>query len=580
MLVGSVGAAALAASLLAPPAQAHTGYSVPTESSSMDATVTATDGTTIQVRVIKPSSGGPFPTVVMKGGTGATRCANFDYMTRGELASFGYAVIGMQGRGMPGKAEAGTCVGGNQAADINDAINDSGSDWYGPKDVQDVKDVITWATAQSYVDDDAIGFAGHSHDAGLAYLLASQDTRVKAIVVNSGLSLGLKGNNVAAVSNKPQAAHAVQPMGFTPWAQGVGLGYDPAVVDNMTRWNRAAFTVNTPATAVRTWHEDRTVVDDDAAVDKAGDLSGPAVFVGHGWFDMAISAENAIQAYNKLPTGKKYLYVGTCHGHGNPCLTNNRAWLLAKVHAFLDKYLRGTAGSLGGPIFYAVPPADEMRSMKHGSGPTDGWTVTESTSATWPPAVTSTSVYLRANNVLGAAPTTNEAADVITSPNQTAILSDYCVGLVKAMSSNPTWEIQNPSGEYVQYTSDAFAGNIKVLGLDADIYASSTTDRLQLYVEVTELDPSQTDPAKAEIRLSDASQVVVVPTSYGQTAGTKVRFQFKPVSKAWTFKAGNKLRIRVHSNFKQTRAVEPVPASYSIHHTTTEPSRIVLHWTP
>lgn len=553
-LTGVLGLGVLLLGLWVPVADAHTGFTVGPDDATVDSTVTGTDGTTIKVRVIKPTSGGPFPVVIYKGGTGATRCPDLDIMSRAELASFGYAVVGMTGRGMPDKTLAGNCNGGNQAADINDSLNDSGSDVYGPNDIQDIKDVITWASAQTWADASNVGYLGHSHDGALAYFIAKNDSRVKAVVADAGLSLGLKGGNVAAVSNKPTPSMFGLTMGYSPFGSGIDVNYDPAVLDNMTRWNRSKFLRTTPSAAVTAWMNDRTVVDDDSAVDKAHLITTP-VFITHGWLDNYISPENAIQAYNKLPTGNKYLYLGACNGHGNPCLTANKAYIKGKVHAFFDKYLKGTAGSIGGPIFYAVPPLNPLT--------TDNWTVTESTSATFPPATTNTPIYLRTGGVLSdTAPTTAEAADTISAPNQTSPIDDFC---------KPSL-VPKP-GEFATYTSPPLGQNTKMLGLDADLYLSSTQDRLQVFVYVSEV-----APGGVETPLWALPQEVVVATSYGQAAGTHVHFQFKPISWGWTWTQGNQIRIKVSSNLSFYYAAEPVPATYSIHHTATEQSKIVLHW--
>lgn len=573
--VAMVGLASLAGPGVTP-AQAHTTSGISADNASADYTVTGTDGTTIKIRALYPTDTAPqngWPVVIVKGGTGASRCPDLDFLSRATLAGYGYAVIGMTNRGFPDKNLAGQCTGSSQADDIADSLNDSGSDWTGPNDIQDVKDVVSWAQNQTTIptDDNNIGFAGFSHDAQLAYLIAKNESRIKAVLTDAGLSIGLKGDNVAQVSNKPTAAWAGLVLGYAGYGLGVGANYDPSTVQNISLWQRSRFLHTTPATSVTTWMNDRTVVDDNSSVDKAHLITTP-MFITHGWFDKYINPENAVQAFNKLPTGNKYLYLGSCAGHGNACLANNASFLRGKVHAFFDKYLKGTAGSIGGPIFYAVPPADEIRNSAYGSGPTDNWAVTESTATSFPPSTTNVSLYLHSSGcpsncvrtIDTVAPTTAETPDNISAPNQTSALDDYC-----------TANFPGGSNDVVTYTSGAISSNSKMVGVDADLYVSSSTDRMQVYAGIYEVD--ETKPAgQQEIPLWRGSQTVVVPTSYGDTPGTKVRFTFRPSTVAWTWKTGNKIRIKLFSNWRPYFAAEPVPGTYTIHHSSTYPSKFTM----
>lgn len=567
----------IGAAPLLPPFQQASALTVTTDDATADDNVTATDGTNIRVRVLRPTTGGPYPAIIIKGGTGANRCADMDFVSRNYLASLGYIVIGMTGRGMPGKAEAGSCTGANQADDITDQINDSGSDWYGPNDIQDVKDVVTWASGKSYVDSTKIGFIGHSHDAGLAYLLAAADSRIDAIVPVSGLTMGMKGDNVAAVNDHSGAVPVLQANGFNTWGLGVGLNYDGATTTNMNLWWRSKFLGTSPAGSVTTWQNDRTVVDDNNSVDKAHLLTTPT-FITHGWYDANISPENAIQAFNKLPVNNKYLYVGACSGHSSPCLTNNATWLRNKVVDFLAKYLKGSAVSLGGPLFYAVPPAEERRS---GSGPYDSWTVNSSSNTSWPPTSSTLDLFLRTGGNLGSVPTTTEAVDTLSNPNQISAFDESCllqeIGKLKDGSGGgPNYLPQFGAGETQTYTTAAFAGNTTLVGFDADIYLKSTTPRMQLMAELIEVDPSKAAGLQ-EVSMVTGLQNVLIPTG-ATTAGTTLRFKFKPISTSYTVKAGNKLRLKISSHFKWFYAAEPYPGTYSIVHTSAQPSKLTIRY--
>jgi len=562
------------------PAQAGT-CDASDDSADCDYTVTATDGTAIKVRVIKPSGSGTFPAVIIKGGTGANRCSNMDFMSRQQLAAAGYVVIGMTTRGMPGRQEAngmdeegnydgGDCPGNDDAADLADSVNDSGADWYGPTDVADVSNVIDWAKTYSNggvsVDSAKIGFVGHSHDAGLAYFLAKQDADVKAVVAVSGLSMGLKGDGIAQVSNKPTAAAIGHSMNFTPFAIGASLNYDPAVIDAMNRWSRARYLRTTPDSGTTNWHNARTAVDDNSTIDIAGDITTP-FFVSHGWMDDSISPENAIQAFNKLPTGNKYLYLGACNGHKSPCASNNASYLRGKVIGFYDKHLK-SGSSIGGPIFNAIPPVNTA---------SDSWTVAESTSTSYPPSASTYSLDLPlcASGTFCGSPT---GSDTVVSPQRFSALEDYCL----ATAGIEGHEVPTLASEFETYTSAEFDADTKTLSVEANLWVQSTTDRIQVALVVQDVAPNGTVTS-----LARTAQELVVPVSYGQSANTPVNFVFRPMTRAWTFagkvggvaNTGHKLRVLISSNAKPFYAVEPDNATYTILHSSTYPSKVVLKYT-
>ena len=104
------------------------------------------------------------------------------------------------------------------------------------------------------------------------------------------------------------------------------------------------------------------------------------------------------------------------------------------------------------------------------------------------------------------------------------------------------------------------------------MYVSSSNDRLQVFVDTYEYNPS----TGIETSITPSVQVVNIPTSYGQAANTHVHFQFKPetVGRTWTY--GNEIRIKVASNVRGIFAMEPYGGTYSIHHSVSEPSKITM----
>ncbi|HEX9888465.1 MAG TPA: CocE/NonD family hydrolase [Nitriliruptorales bacterium] len=555
-------------------ASAHGPYSVTADTTSQDATVTGTDGTTFSVRLLKPTATAPqggWPVIIWRTGQGSSRCSEDDFITRSQLASYGYVVVSMTARGWPSKANSTHCGASDQASAIADMMNDSGNDLYGPNDIQDTKDVLSWALNQADTDDGNVGFFGHSHDGGLAYHLALADSRIDAVFAGAGLSYFLKGDNIADVSNYPNAPlTGMLAANFVDPDIGLDRHHDPSVYDNLSAWWSARFLDTTPTTANETWMNDRTFVDDDSAVDQGPYLTTP-IFISHGFLDdSSVSVEHGIQAWEHLTNNNdKYLYLGACNSHGNPCGSGNASWLADKVHDFFDKYLKGASVTMGGPIFYLPPPTGTTWSGSAWSSSSDWGDPGES--SIWPPNWTGYSVpykialYLRDSGILSdTAPTTDETDDTIDSPNVDSQLTSLC--------QSETYT----TGEYAEYVSGAFGADLKMVDLVADLHMSSDTDRMQVYVDLFQLDPS----TQVETRLYRTPWPATTPTAIGQTAGTVVNFQFKPHTIGWTWEAGMKLMVRVASNYPAGFAAEPVPAEYTIYHDSDKKSRLIVTFAP
>lgn len=144
----------VAVALPASPAVAHTGGTInpATDSASSDGTVLATDGTPLKIRILLPTATKPtggWPLITYVHGGGGSRCLN-DAYTRQQLAGHGFVVVSFNGRGAPTSPFAGTeasfgdTVSCDETTNMIDSIDDGGHDFGGPKDRQDISDVISW----------------------------------------------------------------------------------------------------------------------------------------------------------------------------------------------------------------------------------------------------------------------------------------------------------------------------------------------------------------------------------------------------------------------------------------------------
>lgn len=548
--------AATATIALPRPALATSGCNTTADSTSGDFTVTATDSTPIKARIIlpvdnaqcsEPTAG--WPMVLFMQGSSSTRCSDMAWITRTQLAQFGYATVSFNGRGFPGGAGADGC--GNESAEMADTIDDSGFDAGGPNDIQDAKDVISHALSNYDIDTGNIAVLGNSYNGARTWLLAAADTRVTAIVPVAAPVRSLIGS-LDDISNKSLAEPSSGLLdAYFHASAGFYGNADPSVAESLLSAVRSSYLGETLPTATRTWFEDRTILDDNATLDIVGDTTIPT-FIVNGFLDDRIDPSTAVEAWQALPSGDRYLYLGAC-GHNAPCATNNASTLRGKVHDFLDKYLQGSSVSLGGPIFFAVPPANQA---------SDSWTL--QTASSWPPpqvAGSPLTFYLRSGGALNTtAPSTSEAADTISNPVWENSLVDLCAGTTYG------------TGEHKSYTTTVGAAlDLKLVETSVNLYLSSSTTRLQVVADLFEVNASTGIETRVWRGVAHN-----VPTSRSQTAGTHVQFQFRPSGAGYTVKQGNKLRLKIASNIRGQYAPEPLPGTYSIYHTNTEPSSVTF----
>lgn len=580
------------------PAVAHSGYTSISDDATADISPDPTiNGIPMQVRVLRPTAAAPaggWPWVIYMAGDLQNRCANINgrvngtanitsWYTRKQVAEHGFAVLSFNARGMPANINAGVNPSGTSgctaAEDSLDQVDDSGFDLGGPSDKQDIKSLIDWALANynpggcgSPCLSSNVGIIGYAYESLRAFLMAPSpqfDTRVKAVV-----PVGFEEvvRNLADISSNGTGTYRDVDLGLSRYLGDWNSGYlghsDPGVLTNTAELLRDKYLNYSVPTGTKTWFDDRTVVDDNSAVDKAHLISIPTMVVS-AFLDSEAGTATAIAAYNKIPAATDaYLYLGACGSsywqlsanQTGPCLTNNATNLRNKVHDFFDKYLRGTAVTMGGPIFYAIPPATNPLSS-------DSWTVQEDSDGVWPPALSGGTYY---TTCLG-----SDGSWVYpcgTQPGGTRTISNLLsVGgpPLDCACSGSTYS----ASEVAAYTSAPAVLATKLIRVDVGISMSSNTTRLQVYADLFDVAPG---PPEVETRIwqGDAQ---VVPTVRSGTPGTVYRFLFQPGGNAWTVATGHKLRIKIAANYKRAFAQELLPATYTIYHdNATTPARVYL----
>ncbi|MDQ1713552.1 MAG: X-Pro dipeptidyl-peptidase family [Frankiaceae bacterium] len=561
---------ALVAGLTGVPLTGASAHPTPGGWTSTDYPVNATDGTPLKIRVLKPNAtppSGGWPLVLYYAGSGTTRCHDINWYPRATMVADGFVVLSVNPRGMPRAAAANNapalgCDSTN--TEITDSINDSGADFAGPVDVQDAKDLISWAVTNAAtlsINTGKIGAIGTSYHGGLVLHLARSDSRVKGVVADAISGILTPLSTVANISSHPLAEPAGLPGGVAQTTIGWNTHSRPEVVTHMTEAMRGTYLTSTVASATRTWWNDRAIVDDDPLVDKAHLITTPT-FVSHGFLDQGLNPQMSTELWKKLPVqtpNKKYLYVGAC-GHSAACASTNATNLRDKVHQFLDKWVRQDVVTMTGPVFYAVPTKNQA---------TDPWTLQEDT--TWPPATSGTVTnWFRAGGVLSpSAPTGAEAATTsYTNPVWVDPQSNICAATTYA------------TGEYKTFNSGLITADGKLIQTDFDLVTSSTTTRQQVFVDMFEVTAGGIE---TRIWAGLTPVTAIVPTARGLAANTRVHFSFKNGS-GYTFTGGigNTIRIKVASNAKGFFAVEPLSGTdiYSLYHNpnnVNEQSKVTWH---
>ncbi|HEX2038423.1 MAG TPA: CocE/NonD family hydrolase [Acidimicrobiales bacterium] len=616
--LSALAAMALLASVASPvvtgtaPVSAHTGppYTSITDNGGADISPAPTiNGTTMQVRILRPSTAAPaggWPLVVYMAGDLKNRCANINenatrasWYTRKQMAEHGFAVLSFNARGLPAQYNAGVNPTGTSGCttldDAKDAIDDSGWDLGGTNDKADIKGLIDWAVANynptgcattggACIDGDKVGLFGFGSVQGLTSLLmgvpnppnAQHSSRVKGIV-----SVGYEEwavRDLTALSSDGAGNWREVDQGIRPWLPDMHRGdwshADPSVLSNTSEFLADKYLNTAVPGNVASWLDERTVVHDNPSIDKAQEITTP-VFLADAFLDDGAGASMTTLAYNKLGSTSKYLYLGACgsaYGQlastaSGPCKDTNATNLQNKVHAFLDRHVKGdTLTTVGGPVWWSVPPGVDPLG-------TGNWGEASDAIAAWPPSTNPLDAYTIEYCLDGAGEWHSSLCSAVTDGTGADLqdTNDRTISnVVGASNTNPHAFCTGAtygSSEVVSYTSGVDnTADYKMIGFEADLWMKSDLTRLQVYADLFTV-----DGAGVETRVTQGGGSIV-PVKRDGTANTLYRFRFKPVGAAWTLRAGHSVRLKIAANYKKAFAQEFVPTNaIVIKHTDANP---------
>jgi predicted acyl esterase len=203
----------------------------------------------------------------------------------------------------------------------------------GPREVADTRAVHDWLAARSDVSDTKIGAFGISYGGGAVF---------------NSLVAGVAWAAVTTVETWTDLGSALFPQGLVK--SGLVAGLSSSIPDarrdpSLAPLTAAAFAGN--LTAVRPWAAARS------SLSKLGSVQTP-VFMAQGRRDFLFGIDQGVQAFNRL-TGPKVLYVGL-HGHAPSTFpATDTGFLMSKVHAWFDCYLRSTGCDGNKASVYVAP---------------------------------------------------------------------------------------------------------------------------------------------------------------------------------------------------------------------------------
>ena len=269
----------------------------------VDVTIPMSDGvpiaTTLYVPEGTPPAGG-WPAIVFFHGLSGTR-QQMNALAEGYgFTNAGYAILTFDARG---HGESGGLVGID-----------------GPREVSDVRAIRDWLAARADVSDTKIGAWGISLGGGAVF---------------NSLVAGVPWAAVATVETWTDLYSALMPQGLVK--SGVALTFSRSIPDErrdptLDVVQAAAFAGN--AEPVKQWAGARS------SISKLGSVTTP-VFMAQGRRDFAFGIDQGISAYGRLK-GPKVLYVGL-HGHAPSTFpAADTGFLMSKVRAWYDCYVRGT----------------------------------------------------------------------------------------------------------------------------------------------------------------------------------------------------------------------------------------------
>ena len=281
-----------------------------------DLSIPMDDGTSIAATLYLPDGSAPsggWPAIVFLHGLSGNRQQMNALVEGYGLTGQSYAVLTFDARG---HGESGGLVGID-----------------GPREVADTRAVHDWLAARPDVSDTKIGAWGISYGGGAVF---------------NSLVAGVPWAAVVTVETWTDLFTALAPQGLVK--SGLVAGLASSIPDARRDPTLAALTLAAFAgdtTSVRPWAAARS------SISKLGSVTTP-VFMAQGRRDFLFGIDQGTRAFQRLK-GPKVLYVGL-HGHAPSTFpAADTGFLMTKVRAWFDCYLRATGCDGAQASVYVAP---------------------------------------------------------------------------------------------------------------------------------------------------------------------------------------------------------------------------------
>jgi pimeloyl-ACP methyl ester carboxylesterase len=295
-----------------------------------DVSIPMDDGVPIAATLYVPDGTPPpggWPAIVVLHGLGGTRQQMNALVEAYGVTGLGYAILTFDARG---HGESGGLAGLD-----------------GPREVADTRTVRDWLAARPDVSDTKVGALGVSYGGGAVF---------------NSLVAGVPWAAVLTIATWVDLYSALMPQGLAKSGAVVALAASipPARRDpSLDAVGAAALTGN--AAAVKQWADARS------SLQALGSVTTP-VFMAQGRRDFLFGLDQGTRAYARLK-GPKALYVGL-HGHAPSTFpAADTGYLLTKVRAWLDCYLRETGCDGAQSSVYLVPENFTGQAVRRGTLP-------------------------------------------------------------------------------------------------------------------------------------------------------------------------------------------------------------------
>ncbi len=524
--------------------------------------VTVRDGTQLKYTVVRPGTGGPFPTLFTYDGYDAGSNPDPGYVA--QYVPEGYAFIGVSLRGTG-------CSGGVW-------------DFFQPAEATDGYDVVEWIARQAW-SNGKVGMIGKSYP-GITQLFVAEQQPPHLVAIAPGHTYGDIYRDIAypgGIFNYSFASlwsFVAQPYpSYSAAFKGV-TGGDQTCAQNMA--NRPQ---NIPKNAFvqAVQHQwDDSLIRERSPIYDIGKINVPTYTV-ISWQDEQVGPRsvNWLTKFNsKVP-----LYATVTNGDHGMYRTDAS---LADLNKFFDHYMKGVDNG------YQNTPRIRVwwESGRDGGARAPGWV---SAVSQWPPKTKTERWWLDQGGALGAKKGSGGPdAYAYAGPTGQGIQNPAYSG-VTTQPNVYLWSVKPAPGTFTAYTSAPLTTDTPVLGSGSlDLWMASTAVDTDLQVTLTEVRPDgqeeyvQTGWLRASHRKLDATQSTATRPYQTQqqadqqllTPGTPTFMRIEIFPFGHVFRAGSQIRISIEGpKFLPELwgfAALPLPATNLVYHDTAHPSSLAL----